>query len=201
MSLSFNFFGHGAFYRETYRPERGYFAEGVESPATWVFRRMAQHAHLALRALAGMEEVDPSRLGVMGMSQGAGISIWMGAWSGIPKAVCADMPFLAAMRFALSRNAYRYPLKELIDRSETLEGGKQRILDTLSFFDTLNQATFCRVPTHLSLGLKDPAVRPETAQAVFDALAGEKRLERYDVGHDWYPPMIENNRSWLMEHL
>lgn len=201
VSLSFNFFGHSAFHQEAYRRERGYFAEGVESPETWIFRRMAQDAVLALRVLHAQPEVEPSRVGAMGMSQGAGISIWLGARSGMVRAVCADMPFLGGMPHALSRTVYRYPLKELIDRAETLEGGKERILTTLAYFDTLNQATRCAVPTLVSLGEKDPAVRPETAVAIYEALPGHKVLHRYPTGHDWYPEMVQNNAKWLEENL
>ncbi len=201
VSLSFNFFGHEAMHQEKYVPARGYFAEGVSEPETWVFRRMFQDAFLAARVMQAQPEVDEDRIASMGMSQGAGISIWLGAWCPIVKAVCADMPFLGAMRAALSRNAYRYPLKELIDFADTIPVGMERVLNTLAYFDTMNQATRCKVPTLVSLGEKDPAARPENVEAVYEALACEKKLIRYDWGHDWHPGMIEANRAWLLDHL
>jgi cephalosporin-C deacetylase len=201
VSMSFNFFGHGAFYEEKYVPERGYFAEGAESAETWVFRRMTQDAMIAARVLQAQIEADEDRIGAMGMSQGAGISIWLGAHSPVVKAVCADMPFLGAMQSALNRNAYRYPLKELVDFMEELPLGRERVMNTISYFDTVNQATRCLKPTQVSLGEKDPACRPATVEAVFEALAGEKRLVRYDWGHDWHPDMIENNKAWLQAYL
>lgn len=200
-SMSFNFFGHEAMHQEKYVPARGYFAEGVTEPETWVFRRMFQDAYLAARVMQAQPEVDEDRIGSMGMSQGGGISIWLGAWCPIVKAVSADMPFLGAMRSALNRNAHRYPLKELIDFAETIPVGMERVLNTISYFDTMNQATFCRVSTQVSLGEKDPAARPENVEAIFDALSCEKRLIRYDWGHDWHPEMVENNRRWMIDHL
>ena len=119
VSLSFNFFGHEPFHQEKYVRERGYFSEGAESPYTWVFRRMFQDALIATRVLQAQVEVDEDRIGAMGMSQGAGMSIWLGAWSPIIKAVCADMPFLAGMNRVLTGNVHRYPLKELTDFMET----------------------------------------------------------------------------------
>lgn len=198
-SLSFNFHKHEAFHQEKYTPSRGYFAEGVADPETWVFRRMAQNAMMAVRVLQAQPEADEERIGAMGMSQGAGFSIWLGAHSPIVKAVCADMPFLGGTRYILSRNAYRYPLKELIDFAESIPMGTERVLHTLSYFDTLHQATRCQVPTHVSLGLKDPACRPESVEAVFENLAaGRKVLRRYEVGHDWFPDMVPNNLAWLL---
>ncbi len=201
VSLSFNFFGHEAFHQETYVKERGYFSQGASSPETWIFREMAQNVLIALRVLQAQTEVDEARIGAMGLSQGAGMAIWTGALSPIVKAVCADMPFLGAMPNTLSRTAYRYPLKELIDFMDTIPVGRETVLHTLSYFDSVHLASRCRIPTQVSLGLKDPASRPDAVESIYEALPGEKNLIRYDWGHDWHPEMIENNRRWLGEWL
>ncbi len=200
-SLSFNFHGHEAFHQEKYVPARGYFSEGAEAPDSWIFRRMFIDACIATRVLQAQIEVDEDRIGAMGMSQGAGIAIWLGAWNSIIKAVCADMPFLGAITQTLSGAVYRYPLKELTDFMETIPIGEQRVLNTVSYFDTVNQATRCQVPTQVSLGLKDPASRPDNVRAIYEALPGKKGLQTYDWGHDWFPDMVGNNRTWLLDNL
>jgi len=200
-SLSFNFFGHDAFHQETYTQSRGYFSEGAADPETWIFRTMFQNAAIATRVLQAQIEVDEDRIGAMGLSQGAGMAVWLGAFSPIVKAVCADLPFLSAIRQTLSHNVYRYPLKELTDYMESIPLGQQRLFNTVSYYDTMNVATHCAKPAQISLGHKDPSVRPDHARAVFEALPGEKKLIEYDWGHDWHPDMVENNRSWLMRHL
>ncbi len=200
-TLSFNFFGHEAFHQEVYVPERGYFAEGAEDPHAWIFRTMFQNAMLAARVLQAQIEADENRIGCMGMSQGGGMSIWMGAWCPIVRAVVADMPFLGAMHDTLSRQVYRYPLKELTEYASSIPLGMPRIQHTLSYFDTLNMATRCRVPTLVSLGEKDPSCRPPVVESIFEALPGEKQLVRYAGGHDWDPGMVEGNREWLARHL
>jgi len=201
VSMSFNFFGLGAFHEEEYAPTRGYFAEGISEPKTWVFRRMIQNALLAFKVLQAQTEVDENRIGSMGISQGAGMSIWLGALCPIVKAACADLPFLTGIRYALERPVYRYPLKELTDYADSVPLGRERALHTISYFDTLNLATRCQVPTQVSVGLKDPSVRPEFVEAVYEALPGKKALQRYPGGHDWDPGMVPNNRGWLLENL
>jgi cephalosporin-C deacetylase len=201
VSMSFNFFGHDAFHQEAYIKDRGYFAEGAESPETWVFRRMFQDASIAMRVLQAQPEVDGMRLASMGMSQGAGMSIWLGARCPIVKAVCADMPFLGAMQETLNRPVHRYPLKELTDFAPDDTVARQQVLHTVGYFDTLNMATGCRVPTQVSLGLKDPAARPPNVRAVYNALPGDKALIEYEWGHDWHLDMVENNRNWLLRRL
>lgn len=201
VSMSFNFHGRDAFLQERYIAGQGYFARGAGFPETWIFRQMIQDALIAARVLQAQIEVDEDRIGAMGMSQGGGMSIWLGALSPIIKAVVADMPFLAAMPLTLDRGLHRYPLKELGDfmARETL--GEAKVRHTVSYFDTVNFATRCEKPTLVSLGLKDPASRPENVRAAFEALPGPKRLVEYDWGHDWHEPMIANNREWLIEHL
>lgn len=200
-SLSFNFHGESAFHQEKYVTSRGYYAQGAESPETYVYRRMYMDAVIAAKVLQAQVEVDEDRIGVMGMSQGGGMSIWLGAWCPLIRAVAADMPFMGNIANTLLNTHYRYPLKELKDFMDELPIGEARVLNTLSYYDTTFQAAYCEKPTQVSVGLRDPACRPETVRAIFDALPNTKRLRTYDWGHDWFPDMIENNRSWLQDNL
>lgn len=201
VSLSFNFHGEGPFHQEAYVVDRGYFAHGADEPETWVFRRMFQDAVIASRILQAQVQVDADKIGVAGMSQGGGISIWQGAWNPIVKAVCADMPFLCDIGNTLLKSVYRYPLKEVKDFMDTIPVGEARVLHTLSYFDTAFQAQHCTVPTHVSLGLKDPACRPDTVRLAYTALTGKRRLVEYDWGHDWHPDMIPNNAAWFRSEV
>ncbi len=201
VSLSFNFHGMPAFHQEKYTPARGYFSEGAGDKESFVFRRMFQNALLASRVLANLESVDAGKIGSMGMSQGGGISVWLGAWTGRIRAVCADMPFLGAMHETLLKGVYRYPLKEVLDLIAASSDGEEKVMRTISYFDTLNQATRCTKPTLVSVGLKDPAVKPPQARAIYAALPGKKELHEYNWGHDWHPDMVETNRAWLDTNL
>jgi cephalosporin-C deacetylase len=201
VSFSFNFHGHAAFHQEAYQPSRGYFSQGIADPHTWVFREMAQNAHIAMRVLQAQIEADEDRLSVAGLSQGGGMAIWVGAHSPIVKSVVADLPFLSAMNDTLSKEVYRYPLKEVTDFAATIPLGMERVLNTVSYFDTMNQATRCKAPTLVSLGEKDPSVRPACVRATYEALAGPKRLIEYPTGHDWNPGMIPAGRDWMVSGL
>ena len=200
-SLSFNFHGEAAFHQETYRRERGYFGEGAGDPETWIFRRMLGDAIVAVRVLQIQVEADEERIGAMGMSQGAGMSIWLGAWCPFVRAVCADMPFLGRIGESLNGPVHRYPTKELIDAMDAIPVGRERVLNTVRYFDTTYQAGHCEVPTQVSLGQKDPASRPANVRSIYEALPGFKRLIEYEGGHDWDPRMVEANRNWLLPNL
>lgn len=197
-SLSLNFFGEDSFHQEVYTPSRGYFAHGAESPETWVYRRMYQDAVIAFRILGLLDSVNRNRMAACGMSQGAGMAIWMGAFCPGVECVCADMPFLGAIHWVLHEGkVHRYPLKELIDWRGEMDNRAHELDRTLGFFDTAIVAGHCRVPVQLTLGLKDPAVKPVQVEAVFARLAGEKALDRLDWGHDWHESMVERNHAWM----
>ncbi len=201
VSLSFNLLGEQAFHEEDYVPRRGYMAQGASSPQTWIYRSLLQDVLIAVRVLEAQSEADEDRLAAMGLSQGGGMAVWLGALCEKIKCVVADYPFLAGMRWVLDQRVHRYPLKELTDFMDTIPLGHEVVGHTLGYYDTVNMATRCRVPTLVSLGLKDPAVRPQQVQAVYDALAGEKDIVEIDFGHDWHPSMVARNRDWLIRHL
>lgn len=199
VSLSFNFHGESAFHREEYTPARGYMAEGIESRETWIFRKMYQNSVIAGRILGSLERVDSNRIVTAGMSQGGGLAIWMGAWVDYVKAVVADEPFLAGVPWILDAKHFRYPLKEMTDLAFSSPEMQEKVRETLSYFDTVNQAAFCEVPTRVTLGLKDPSVRPSQVKAVYETLPGHKDIEEIDWGHDWHPRMIAGAEEFLRE--
>lgn len=200
-SFCFNFFGLPAFHQEKYVPSRGYFAEGLEDPHNFIFRTLIQHCFVALRVVQAQLDVDENRIGVMGMSQGGGFALATAAWSEIPKVVCADMPFLGQITEIISTQAYRYPLKEVGDFIENNQFGLELAQYTLSYFDTTFQAKRVKVPTHITVGLKDPSCRPPQVHAIYEAIPAEKELTELDWGHDWHPSMIETNLQWMNSHL
>lgn len=200
-SFCFNFFGLPAFHQEKYTPERGYFADGLEDPHSFIFRLLVQHCFIALRVLQAQLDVDEDRIGVMGMSQGGGFALMSAAWSSIPKVVCADMPFLGNITETIATQVYRYPLKEVIDFIESHQFGLELAQYTLSYFDTVFHAGKISIPAHVTAGLKDPSCRPPQVRAIYQAIPAEKSFTELDWGHDWHPSMVETNLEWLRAHL
>ena len=201
VSMSFNFHGEDAFHLEAYKPDRGYFAEGADERHDWIFRSMFQDAIIALRILHAQVQVNSAQIGVAGMSQGGGMAIWLGAWMPLVKSVCSEMPFMCGMGDSVLNYAYRYPLKELADFMNEIPIGVQRVMNTISYYDTIFQAEYCKIPTHVTVGTKDPSCRLPNVQAMFDNLPGKKHLEVMEWGHDWHPSMVMNTKRWFFQTL
>jgi cephalosporin-C deacetylase len=111
------------------------------------------------------------------------------------------MPFGAARPVVFSRDIHRYPLRELIDWWSGDPARRTAAMRTMSYFDTVNMATYCKVPTLVTYGTKDPAVREFEVRSVFEALAGEKEIAAIEWGHDWHESMVDRNRQWLEKWL
>jgi cephalosporin-C deacetylase len=185
-----------------YSPEHGYFTQGIESPRRYVYRRLLLESMLAARVLSAQPEVDSARLIAAGISQGGGLAVMLGAWCPLVRVVVAELPALTYWEYLLNATVWRYPIKEFADYMQATGQPREALLSTLQYFDTVNHAPFVRVPVQLSLGLKDPGIRPPVVFSLYDALPRPKRLLIYEeLGHDWAPEMRIHLQEWVQIHL
>ena len=124
--------------------------------------------------LLSRTDIDASRVGAMGTSQGGGIVLAVGALDPRVKAVAAHVPFLCDMRrAALIPGAL---VRTLLERHGALNA---RTLRTLDYFDPVSLAEGLRAPVLLSSGGQDLICPPETIRSVFDRLPGIKSIVVY----------------------
>ena len=192
-----------------------YIMQGIESPQTYVYRKIAGHCLRALDVLAAQPEVSPERLIVGGMSQGGGLALVTAALAPQVKLCLADMPWLGALELALSlldRSKYqnkhqkmgvaRYPdARGLIaDYADAHPEAAAQIYQTYAYFDPLSHAADIRCRVQMSAGGRDPSCKPPTIYAVFNALACPKEMLFLPaVGHDIVPAMHEAHAKWVQE--
>ncbi|BCW96371.1 MAG: acetylxylan esterase [Fimbriimonadales bacterium] len=201
-TLSINLHGYAVEPNVPYSPELGYFTRGVESPQSYIYRRLAQESLLAMRVLAAQAEVDSRALVAAGLSQGGGLAVMLGAWCPLTRVVVAELPALSYWEYLLDRPAWRYPLREFVDYMETTGVSREALLRTLQYYDAVNHAPYVRAPAQLSLALKDPGIRAPVVVSLYDALPQPKRLLIYeDHGHDWHPEMRVRLQEWARLHF
>lgn len=199
LTFSINLHGYAVTPNVPYSPELGYFTQGIESPQTYVYRRIMLDCLLALRVLAAQPEVDSARLTVAGLSQGGGLAVMMGAWCKLVKRVVAELPALTYWEYLLQRAVWRYPMKEFQDYMERYGVPLESLLQTLQYYDTVNHAPFVVAPVQLSLAMKDPGIRAPVVFSLYDALRVPKRLLIYEeLGHDWSPAMRTRLEEWVL---
>ncbi|MFC7443124.1 acetylxylan esterase [Laceyella putida] len=182
---------------------KGWLTKGIRSPETYYYRAVYMDAVRALEVLANLPEVNETRLGTVGGSQGGALAIAAAALSPLPKVVASDYPFLSHFERAiditpegpyLELNEYfrRYP-------DPRVEENAKR---TLSYFDVMNLAPRVAAFTWMSVGIVDLITPPSTVFAVYNHLSCPKDLyvARY-FGHEYIPGAVERRLSVLMEHL
>ncbi|MGQ9658315.1 MAG: acetylxylan esterase [Fimbriimonadales bacterium] len=202
ITLSINLHGYAVEPNVPYSPELGYFTRGVESPQTYIYRRLVQDSLLAMRVLAAQEEVNSRFLMAAGLSQGGGLAVMLGAWCALTQCVVAELPALTYWEYLLGKTVWRYPIKEFQDYMDREGVSREVLLRTLQYYDTVNHALYVRVPVQLSLALKDPGIRAPVVFSLYDALPQPKRLLIYeDHGHDWHPEMRVRLEEWAGLHF
>ena len=188
-----------------------YITAGIESPQTYIYRRIVGHCLRAVDVLAAQPEVSAARVLAGGMSQGGGLALVTSALAPMVKLCLADMPWLCALALALSlldRSKYqkmggsRYPdARGLIaDYAEAHPESAAQIYQTYAYFDPLSHAEDLRCPTQMSAGERDPSCKPPTIYAVFNELRCEKEmLYLPTTGHDIVPAMHEAHGKWVQQ--
>ena len=187
-----------------------YITEGIDSPHTYIYRRIVAHCLRALQVLAAQPEVSRERLMIGGMSQGGGLALVAAALTPAVRLCLADMPWLCALSIALSlldRERYRrlgtrYPdARGLIaDFADAHPARAAQIYQTYAYFDPLSHAAQIRCPTQLSAGGRDPSCKPPTIHAVYNALTCPKeKLDLPQTGHDIVPAMHDAHEKWVQD--
>jgi cephalosporin-C deacetylase len=124
--------------------------------------------------LCTRDDVDPERIGAMGISQGGGLVLATAALDPRIKAVVARIPFLCNMRVAATINGSL--ANTLLTRYNALT---PQNLNTFDYFDPVNLARRINAPTFMCAGGKDTTCPLQTIRPVFDNLAGVKVLAIY----------------------
>lgn len=174
---------------------------GLDDPAEQYYRAGYADCLRGIDFLCSRENIDPERIGVIGLSQGGGLTLATAALDPRVKCAVAHEPFLCNYPVAIE-TATTGPYLELIGHFAENPGTKQRALETLAWFDPLNLAQLITCPTFVSIGLADTTCPPETIRPVYDLINAFKGLiEIPDAGHGWYYAYRDFDDLWLRRYL
>jgi cephalosporin-C deacetylase len=152
---------------------------------TYTYRGFYMDACRGIDFLLSREEVDPTRIGVTGSSQGGGLTITTAALCPEVCAAAAGAPYLCGMIDAIALTQ-TYPYEEINDYLRCYPERRPQVVETLAYFDGMNFASKITCPIIVNIGLQDNVCPPETGYALFRNIgATDKRLYPYDGhGHD-----------------
>jgi cephalosporin-C deacetylase len=152
---------------------------------TYAYRGFYADAWRGVDFLLSCAEVDPTRIGVTGSSQGGGLTITVAALRPEVRAAAAGAPYLCGMMDAIHLT-HTYPYEEINDYLRLYPERRAAVAETLAYFDGINFATQVTCPIIVNIGLQDNVCPPETGYALFHKIrATDKQLYPYDGhGHD-----------------
>jgi len=151
----------------------------------------------AVDFLASRPEIDKTRIGVEGGSQGGGLSFATAALD--PRiAFCApDIPWLGDWVGYLAASDWpneHYP--ELIEKFPGLTFAD--INRVLSYVDTMNLAEWIRCPVLMSVGLQDSVCPPRNSFATYNRVRSKKEYRVYPfAGHGVWREHSNIKNKWM----
>ncbi len=182
----------------------GLLTHGIVDRNTYSYRGFYMDACRGLDFLLSRGEVDGSRIGVTGHSQGGGLTVTTAALRPeVVKAAAAGAPYLCGFIDAIGLTD-SYPYQEIADYLRMHPGSRPQLEETLAYFDGISLAPRIRCPIVVSVGLQDSTCPPETGYAVFNAIgSASKRMYAYN-GHGHDANQHEHDAivdAFLAEHL
>lgn len=152
---------------------------------TYGYRGFFIDAVRAFHFLLSREEVDASRVGVQGSSQGGGLTLVVAGLCPEVRAASAGVPYLCGYMDAL-KLTHTYPYHEIQDYLNLYPEREAAVRETLAYFDCINFGPRITCPILVNVGMQDNVCPPETGYAAYQTIAStDKQFYPYDGhGHD-----------------
>lgn len=153
--------------------------------------------------LASRSEVNATRLGMWGRSQGGGFSLATASLDRRLRAAVAEEPFLC--NYPVAIDVATNPYRELRDYLAGHPHERETALATLAYFDPLNLVDTIECATLVNIGLKDETCPARTIVPVFENIRTmhvPKSLMVYpDLGHASSADFNRHALRWLDTYL
>lgn len=181
----------------------GLLVDNIIDRNTYSYRGFYIDASRAVDFALSRPEIDGSRIGVHGSSQGGALTITTAALR--PDVItcgAAGAPYLCGFMDAASLT-HSWPYEEMNDYLRLYPEREQAMRETLNYFDGINFAPWIRCPMLVYVGLNDDVCPPETGYALVNAMTCPTTLHAYprcahDAGRQWEMANVE---AFLAEHL
>jgi cephalosporin-C deacetylase-like acetyl esterase len=145
-------------------------ALGIDDPYRYYYRRVVLGGVRSIDYLISRCDVDTTRIGLAGASQGGGLSLILASIDNRVKALSLHVPAMCDLTGVFHGRPTGWPHS----LEHRLSPEVQR---TVSYYDGALAAGLIEVPTIIGVSLLDEACPPTTVWAAYNSLAGPKRIE------------------------
>lgn len=173
--------------------------QDLDDPNNYYLRKAIIHAKKAIDFLYSRSEVDTTRVGTIGTSQGGGLALLLCGLDNRIKFCAALAPTLCCFIEGYESGCCSRLRKAIYNGIVT----KETALNTLSYFDVNNLSHKLNNPIFLSANFKDRISTPNTVFALYNSLKiKNKQMAIYpDLGHVFPQNHWDLSYEWLKAKL
>lgn len=171
---------------------QGHIVRGLDdAPAKMLFRHIFLDTAQLARIVMDMPDVDETRVGATGGSQGGGLTLACAALEPRIKRAAPVFPFLCDYRrvwdIDLDVDAYA-ELRAYFRRFDPLHEREEAVFTKLGYVDVQHLCPRIRAEVLMGMGLMDQICPPSTQFAAYNKIEARKSLAIYpDFGHETLP--------------
>jgi cephalosporin-C deacetylase len=172
---------------------RGHIIRGLDedTPAKLLFRDIFLDTAQLARIVMNLPEVDPTRVGAFGGSQGGALTLACAALEPTIKRCAPTFPFLCDYKrvwdMDLAKGAYE-ELQTYFRNFDPRHERETEIFTRLGYIDCQHLAKRIKAETLMGVGLVDTICPPSTQFAAFNKIPAKKDYVIYpDFGHEGLP--------------
>ena len=185
---------------------RNHLVEGLDGgPESLLYRHVFLDTRRLADIIGGLDEVDATRIGTTGWSQGGGLSLVCAALTPEIKYTASVYPFLTDYQRAWELNLDRAPYDEIttwFKKRDPRHLREQEVFTSLGYIDLQHLASRVQAEVTLYVGLEDEVCPPSTQYAAYNKLTSAKELRLYpDFGHDDLPGAMDEIFQTLSQKL
>jgi cephalosporin-C deacetylase len=167
-----------------------------------LFRQIFLDTAQLARIVMAQPNVDPTRVGTLGGSQGGALSLVCAALEPRIRRAVALYPFLSdyqrVWEMDLAKDAYS-DLKAYFRRFDPLHQRREEIFTRLGYIDIQHLAPRIRGEVLMGITLMDTICPPSTQFAAFNKIESKKEALIYpDFGHEGLPGFNDHAFQFLM---
>lgn len=183
---------------------RGHIIRGLgDAPDKLYYRNVFLDTAQLARIVMGFAEVDETRVGATGGSQGGGLTLACAALTPTLKKAAAVYPFLCDYRrvweMDLAQNAYE-ELRTFFRSFDPRHEREDEIFTRLGYIDNQHLAPRIKAEVLMAVGLMDQVCPPSTQFAAYNKIVAPKNTLVYpDFGHEALPGASDAIFDFLAE--
>ncbi len=181
----------------------GHIIRGLDQSADdLLFRQIFLDTAQLARIVMDMPEVDETRVGAMGGSQGGALTLACAALEPGVKKLAPVYPFLSDYKrvwdMDLAKEAYA-ELKNYFRQFDPRHEREEEIFRKLGYIDLQNLVKRIQGEVFMNVGLMDSVCPPSTQFAAYNKINARKKMDIYpDFGHENIPQMMDRVYTFMM---